>query len=311
MNNNLNIIIPFFNFNVNNKWRINNLKHSLSYLKIHKNIDISIIHGLYDNQPSLEEDIDLNNINYLKFKLPSTLWYKENLVNLGINSLLRNWEYACWIDSDIIFSNFNWVNQTINKLHYFDTVQLFKHVIYLNENSNFDLTTKEALHQPVMKGVSFTINENQKDFAASGFGWAFNRSFYEKIKKLFESSIIGGGDYIYAVLALNMQDEPLGTLSPFFGKPTSENYKQKINEYKMLFNKCKTGYIDGIISHLWHGQLKARQYEKRWDILLKHKFNPDCHLKKNKYGLLEFNEPNSELEKDIINYFVSREVTKI
>lgn len=55
------------------------------------------------------------------------LWLKENIINIGVQSLPLNWEQVCWLDSDVHFLRPNWVGECIHKLQHYDFLQMFSH----------------------------------------------------------------------------------------------------------------------------------------------------------------------------------------
>ena len=65
----------------------------------------------------------------IKLRTDDELWFKENLINIAVNHLPKDWEYFAWVDSDIEFQNKNWVRDTIEQLKTYKIVQLFSHAI--------------------------------------------------------------------------------------------------------------------------------------------------------------------------------------
>jgi hypothetical protein len=305
-NETLHIIIPFFNFS-NSKIRIQNLKRTLNSLKSFENIHVVIVNGSYQGQSlENEEFIKDDKLSYLKYDLPSILWVKENLINLAIESLQINWKYVCWIDSDILFLNPNWVEETINSLKVNDVVQLYKTMTYLDKNGDIDININIPYHKPILPSFIYNCKKEKRYvFAPTGFGWAVNKEFYKKIKKFFEFAIIGGGDFIFAVSVTQFYEA--AKTSALFEKFPSKNYNDQLMSYYNLFKDCKAHYINGIICHQWHGNLNQRQYDCRYDILLKHKFDPFVHVSRTFEGVIYLNDDAKNFEKDILEYFKKRE----
>ena len=55
---------------------------------------------------------DAEDPRHIRLRSPHTLWYKENLINIAIARLPRDWEYVAWLDADIQFLRPDWVTQT-------------------------------------------------------------------------------------------------------------------------------------------------------------------------------------------------------
>jgi hypothetical protein len=303
-NETLHIIIPFFNFS-NSKIRTQNLKRTLNSLKSFENIHVVIVNGSYQGQSlENEEFIKDDKFSYIKYDLPSVLWVKENLINLAIKSLPSNWEYVCWIDSDIIFLNPNWTEETKSNLKNYDILQLYKTIFYVGENGNIDLRANITYHKPIMPSIVYAIEKEKRYvFAAPGFAWAINKNLYKKIGKFFEFAIVGGGDFIFAIAATQSYK---GMESILFKNSPSENYHDQLMSHYNLFKDCKTHYINGVICHQWHGSLEQRQYDSRWNIVLKHKFDPFLHLSKTSEGVIYLNDNAKNFEEDFLTYFNNR-----
>ena len=64
------------------------------------------------------EVTEVGNPDHVQVRLPSSdeLWHKENLLNLGISRLPRDWRYVAWIDADIEFHNPDWAKETVEQL---------------------------------------------------------------------------------------------------------------------------------------------------------------------------------------------------
>lgn len=61
------------------------------------------------------------------------------------------------------------------------------------------------------------------------------------------------------------------------------------------------------IEHRWHGDKTRRAYIDRWDMFIKHGFNPHADLKRNSHGVLEFSGNKPDLERMFDNYLRGRE----
>ena len=48
----------------------------------------------------------------------------------------------------------------------------------------------------------------------------------------------------------------------------------------------RLGYLPGVVKHHFHGSKKNRRYNDRWQILVKHAYNPMKHLHLRPDGLI-------------------------
>jgi hypothetical protein len=88
---------------------------------------------------------------------------------------------------------------------------------------------------------------------------------------------------------------------------SSDEYKDTIVEFEKKSKGLRLGYIPGLIRHHYHGSKQNRKYSERWQILLKHNYNPLIHIKYDDNGIIVPTENMSkEFIDDIYNYFAER-----
>ena len=67
------------------------------------------------------------------------------------------------------------------------------------------------------------------------------------------------------------------------------------------------GCISGTIEHSWHGAKTRRRYVDRWQVLVRHRFDPFTDLKRNIWGVLELAGNKPGLRRDIDAYMRGRD----
>ena len=241
---------------------------------------------------------DSKNPRHLQLRTEHPLWHKENMINLGVKYLLpENWKAMAWIDADIEFENNTWAMDTLKILNGSkDVVQLFSHCVDMNKK-------KEAMQVFASFGYQY-VKQNPyshgPNFWHPGYAWACNRKAYEKMGGLYDRGVLGAGDNIIAMCLVGKGNKSV------YAHGTDE-YKRSINEYEKKISGLRIGYVPGVIRHHYHGAKKNRKYMERWDVLIKHEYNPYIHVMKNNYGLLIPTQYCcKEFLDDIMNYFVER-----
>ena len=288
--NDLYLVVPYFNF-CNWKSTKNNLDIFLNQNKFDENVKIVISEGIFNNElKDYSKDVFL----HLKFKLNSVFWAKENLINLAIKSIPKNWKYLVWCDRDIIFENKNWINESITKLSKSDIIQPWSHLNHLDKNLQ-----KISGEFYSMLYTKSDISR-QKIYGHCGMVWGINNTFYNKINKILDWQIIGGADTTIGFSCGVKDKEKLLQLMPSI--PMKNLYKEYLNN----FNNIKYDYVDGKIYHLYHGLLTNRMYRRRHKILEYYNFDPLKDIRYNESGVIEFTQKKSELEKAIKYYFFER-----
>jgi hypothetical protein len=90
---------------------------------------------------------------------------------------------------------------------------------------------------------------------------------------------------------------------------TSANYRAEVKRWEaraVRHINGNIGCVAGTIEHLFHGRKGDRGYQSRWEMFVKHHFDPHEDLKRNSHGVLEFATNKPELRHDFDLYLHSR-----
>lgn len=223
------------------------------------------------------------------------MWQKERLLNLAVEKLPPQYDKVAWVDADILFQNPHWAEQTEEKLKKFPMVQLFEFA--WDTDSNLDLTQKTA------GIVKAGLNPTE---AKPGLAWAANREVLDKIK-LCDTHIMGGADSMMFYAAMGMFNNFMLTRTNIEWRRAYLRWAA--NFYRAI--KGKLGFVEGEITHLFHGTYADRQYVERWMILSRNRFNPDEDIRINENGIWEWASDKPDLHQDVANYFEERKEDEI
>jgi hypothetical protein len=263
------------------------------------NVKLYVVELAYEKQKFYVSE--KSNPNHLQIQTnQAPLWHKENMINIGVQKLLpKNWKAFAWIDADVEFENPNWALDTLKVLNGCkDIVQLFSHAIDMNKDENV---------MSIFSSFGFQYTKNKiygiggiSNFWHPGFAWAMTRKIYDKIGGLYDLSILGSGDH-------NMALSLIGKSMKSINNKTSDGYKKSILNYGKSLINIRLGYIPGVIRHYFHGSKTNRKYAERWEILVKHQYDPNIHVTKNDQGLLiPTKQCPKQLLDDIMEYFIVR-----
>jgi len=235
---------------------------------------------------------------HLTFRSKSTVWLKENLINMGVESLPRSWKYMAWIDADLEFLNQNWVEDTVKELQDADVVQMWRSAINLGPNGEALKTDKSFAYMFVGSGTKWNPTDKY-GFWHPGYAWACTRSAYEQMGGLVEWAILGSGDrhMAMAFAGLATQSCP-GTVH--------ENYKGLLRLFESRVKDFKVSWVDGTIVHHWHGSFANRRYKERWDILTKNAYDPAIDIEFTRQGLVQLSKHGQRFEQFLNEYFIGR-----
>lgn len=252
-----------------------------------------------------------DNHNHVQVRSYDELWHKENLINIGIEALPRNWRYVAWIDGDVQFNNPYWVSDTIAALQHYRVVQLWESAIDLGPDGEALSTTKGFVASYLQGIPRHRVHSGScggyyygggKGAWHSGYGWAARRSAIDAIGQLPDWAILGAGDH-HLALAL------IGRAADSLPPGLHSNYVERLmalQERCERFIERDVGYVPGTITHWWHGRKKDRRYGSRWRILVENQFDPTRDIKYDWRGVLELGRLKPELRDAIRAYFRAR-----
>ena len=96
---------------------------------------------------------------HIRLTSDSRVWLKENLINLGVKALPKDWKYVAWIDADLEFLNQNWVQETIRGLQRADVVQMWRTAVNLGPHGEAIKVDKSSAYMFVGSGTDWTATD--------------------------------------------------------------------------------------------------------------------------------------------------------
>lgn len=203
----------------------------------------------------------------------SMLWHKEALLNKIVRELPSEFKYVFWLDADVLFTNLNWITDSVKQLQNNAIVQPFSYCIHLKKNElkpDFNVevyrgTSTNAIgrHPQMWKGfgavhvekAAQARSDNYEHHGHVGFAWGARREILEMCP-LYDKGLVGGGDHIIAHAAVG--HIPHGCIRRAFGDDIEavEHWSHKFH----AATNGKLGAVEGDLYHIWHGDVKARDY---------------------------------------------------
>lgn len=293
------VILPFFNYCFFQR-RTELFEKFVQHISCKKNIRIVIVEGIeHGEKGQLHKNTTNDSILYhISVETKHRIWLKENLINIGIQHLPKDWKYVAWIDADLGFLNNYWVEDTIQALNEYDIVQLFHTCANLGPEGEIMKVDKSFGYMYLKSGKAYT-KTYKYGFWHPGFAWACTRKAYDTMAGLIDWGILGSGDH-HMALAL------IGKVDCSHPGNIHSSYARKLKEYEQRVRPLKIGYVVGTIVHYWHGRLEDRKYRERWDILTENKYSPDEDIFKTKGGVIQLTLSGLRLQESIHEYFIGR-----
>lgn len=206
----------------------------------------------------------------------SLLFHKESLLNKVIAELPTEFKYVFWVDADVLFTNPNWLVDGVEALKTYKVIQPFEYGIHLERNQlkpNFPVEGMREYHADAklrqktmwrsfcanyVDNRELTTNPNYDIHGHVGFAWAARREVLDMVQ-LYDRALIGGADHIIAHAAAGQV--PCVCISRAFTLELDDVVEWSKQFYDVV--QGSIGYVKGDLYHIWHGDIKDREYLKR------------------------------------------------
>jgi hypothetical protein len=217
----------------------------------------------------------------LQLRWDDVMWQKERLLNIGIEQLPPECDKVAWIDADVIFARSDWEQETSALLRDHVVVQPFSHCVRLErdqewcEPSTLPFGPGEG---QLFYGIAWGVHAKGRASLArydehghTGFAWAARRSLLER-HGLYDANLLGTGDTDIAHAMFGNGD--------YWGlRRLGACARKHLERWATPFAAEVGGsvtHVDGVVTHLWHGNPQHRLYDRTLDVLLE--FDPDRDL---------------------------------
>jgi hypothetical protein len=263
-------------------------------------LELSIVECLYADQVSCIPTELQQAAHYHAVHSTSVVWNKENLINIGISKLPRNWKYVAWVDGDLTFRNPTWIQDTVQVLDRSAVCQLWTEAWDLHANGEVMMVHRSFCSQ--VDTAKLAAKSKMYTTWHSGYAWGATREAIEALGGLNDKGILGSADNYMAWSLIGRVDLII------------MNRQMSVAEREFLLNwqkraqvfRNRLGSVPGVIEHYYHGPKRNRGYSWRWKIAANHDFEPTQDLRYNDDGVLEFAENKPQLAADVLSYFRSR-----
>lgn len=298
-------ITTYYNFTKSNR-RYQN------YLTFTKNLPFFLITvELATNDSDFQLDSNHADI-YVRANSKDLLWHKESLLNIALKHIPKECDYVVWVDCDIIFKNSSLESEIYSKMEKYNLVQLFSKM--------YDMTSSESQipNEPeIVTGCGISYLNDKNDFFENylrpkdplkmrktlfGLAWASHKSIIKKYG-FYDFCITGSGDRALYCAASGQYEVTKTSL--FMNEPRFNHYMCWAENFNNLIDG-KISYVDGLIVHLFHGEISDRQYRERHLQFSKFEFNPTNDLKRLEEGTFEWSNKSNVYNDFFLNYLLNR-----
>lgn len=278
------VITTFFNY-VGSQRKVELICQLKKAAKKWKNAKLYIVEVSYNGVFQVTNDY---NKCHFQLHAKEPFFHKENLINYVARHILEEYPYFAWMDSDLDLE-----------------VDFDEIMLQLDQPIPVVLQPWSVVHDLGPNGELYSIQPSfLKDKKAGhiGYFWAMNKICFKVIGGLFDIDLTGTGDYIF-VSALLSQRKKGSEFQRTHSKAVSEEYLEEVKAYEGRFTGVDYGYLEGKITHKYHGDRGKRNYYSRCKILKE--YVPIRDLEINQRGLIKC--VNADINERLKDYFLSRE----
>lgn len=293
------IIISYFS-PCNFKKPRENLLYMLDKLESSK-CPVTLVEAVMPNSEPLVLPEWINH-HQIKVNDRSYLFMKENLYNIGIKK--TKYKKMLFLDSDILFDNPNFVDDSSRLLDTYDIIQPFESSVWLDKDMVplLDYNFKHSFAKAIVEEKSINATHYHP-----GFAWGMTRNFLDRVGGLYDQHPAGGSDLAFG-FAVHPDNPSRGLVQHWLNTNQLWINTNKYTSYRELVSNFnpKVGYLKGCICrHLYHGTKEKRNYIERNKLYLPELINNDYPLRYNKDGILEW--INKEHSLKCLEYFQNRD----
>ena len=209
------------------------------------------------------------------------IFFKENLWNLAAAQATKN--KLLFLDADLYYTQPDWLERISAALDQYDVIQPFDMCYWEGFKGNgIDVSLQRmcwfyAVHHNIVPDGRMHH---------PGFGFAFKRSFFEKVGGFYTYGCLGFGDSLFCaavtpntlirrllekVYSVQKNTDDLRGNDKIYWVSAAKHYlADSYLKYRQVLQDTphKLGYIPGLpIYHRWHGTIKNRNYATRMQFV--------------------------------------------
>jgi hypothetical protein len=239
------------------------------------------------------------------------LWQKERLLNIALQALPPECDKVAWLDCDVVFTRDDWSVRASRRLDEIPLIQPFREAYeaapgledeapdLANPSGHslaYFLSSGKAPADVLRGDTRLTHHSN------CGLAWAARREVLGS-QGFYDACVLGSGDRAMLCAAV--------------GKPADAVHYLRMNQQWMAHYLAwagphyaavggAVGWMDGGLIHLWHGDLRRRQYQDRHQLLASFEFDPAADLALTDSGCWRWNSAKPDMHQAVKRYFQSR-----
>lgn len=259
-----------------------------------------------------EYEIEPEDEHLIQARTDCLMFQKERTLNLLLEQLPPEYNNVCWMDCDIVFMREDWAEATEEQLKKFNVVQPYSWAVSMTD-CKWERVGASHVHahecfgsSTLRRGFGYYMSQRKRYISFHeghvGYVWAANRDFLDK-HKFYDSVITGAGDLFMCMAAVGQfgfidAEKSLANMS----QETANHFYDWGSEV-VKDTEGEIGFTEGLIMHLWHGDLNKRNYLLHSQCIGHTDFHPEKDLRLDKNNLWEWKRENKPLHDFVKSIF--------
>jgi hypothetical protein len=247
-------------------------------------------------------------INFVGVRASSPAWCKENILNLAI-ARAPEAEWIMCSDSDVFYEKTGWAAETVHALQLYHWIWPWSQCLdrgpsgeIINDGRCFNSFGYQYEQGCPLIPDRHGWKHYGHRYPHPGYAIATTRRVLDHCGGLFELAGMGAADHMMALALVGKAR----SAAPANSNGRFIEHLMRWQDRIQYAVHGRIGYIHQLINHRFHGKKVNRQYLQRWNMFLRHGFNPDTDLKRNSYGVIEWASNKPELEREWMLYLRAR-----
>jgi hypothetical protein len=234
------------------------------------------VEGAFGRQPS-----QVNSTWQVAIDPDAVLWHKEALLQWAIDRLPDQYDAVLWIDADVVYLTDSMGDRIIDSLRHAAVVQPWAQIMYLGPDGEPISPWRQSMAKYNKQRKVPCANPRQ---SYPGMAWATSRQLLSRVGGMYTRCINGGGDVAWAAAVW-------GDLDAITRRQWSPALVADVTRWAggvTAQTGGRVGLVEARAEHLYHGELRHRQYVERNAIFGRVDFDPDRHLELAANGTLRW-----------------------
>jgi len=244
----------------------------------------------------------------------ATLWQKERLLNVALEALPSECTVVVWIDGDVVIPRVDWPETVEDELERSAVVQPFKNTRYLAQTEPTGpldqaklCETRHGVASLLQAGALPPQSFRERGWSdrlnySPGLAWAARRSLLDR-HGFYDGMILGSGDKALFSAACGYHREYARAYCT--SDAQAAHYLRWAEGYAEAV-AGRVGCIEGDAYHLYHGDLKGRNYVSRHQGFEAFRFDPEKDLRIGPSGAWEWAGGKPEMQEFVRAMFERR-----